>query len=226
MSIPWKTIDVLDHGYVKLLNCASPNGIADITDVAKAARVSFNKFEADRTREQDLKLVSYLKEHKHWSPFEMISVWFEMKMPIFVARQFIRHKSASVNEVSARYVTLPEEWYIPEVVGGKAVSAKQGQEDNLSEEVQEAFKTNLNSICHLSYLQYLDAIEKGVAPEHARLFLHVNHYTSWIWRQSLRDLIHLIELRTADNAQTEARAYANAIKQHLLLALPDIERIL
>src|SRR5690606_19334972 len=128
---------------------------------ANAARMSFDATDSEyiidrsgnrrlRTRADDLKLADYLMRNKHTSPFEMVQVWLEMKMPIFVARQFVRHRTARLNEVSGRYVTLPEEWYIPEVVGGKAPNAKQGQADNLHRSLQAAFQVDLNEQCRKS----------------------------------------------------------------------------
>jgi thymidylate synthase (FAD) len=203
-------IKCLDHGFVKLLNISGPvrrtitdttvvkgtihfggelDFDADITDIAKVARISFDNFDKDRTREMDLKLCEYLLKNNHTSPWEMIEVWFEMKMPIFVARQSERHRTSrifegitefdcpSINEVSGRYAVLPEEWYIPEIVGGKPTNGmKQGQEDNLCEDTQNWFKYILNTSCKSSYDRYEQALSYGVAAEHARLFLHVNHY--------------------------------------------------
>ncbi len=193
-------IKVLDHGSVKLLNLSGPvrriakdeaafracdrvdencarDFDADDIDPAKTARISFNNLDAERMREQDLRLADYLMKNKHTSPFEMIEVWLEMKLPIFIARQFIRHRTASVNEVSGRYTQLPAEWYIPEVVGSKPTTgAKQGQEDSLLIATQNWFKAQLGSACQCSYEDYETALKVGVAPEHARLFLHVNHY--------------------------------------------------
>ena len=167
----------------------------------------------------DLKLCDYLMKNKHTTPFEMIEVWLEMKMPIFVARQFVRHRTVSINEVSARYVTLPAEWYIPEVVGGKPLNAKQGQSDTLSEEVQEMFRTALDKQCRMGYESYIEAQTYGVAAEHARLMLHLNHYTHWIWKQDLHNLMHFLMLRDHSHAQIESQKYARAIdtliRQHL-----------
>lgn len=231
-------IDCLDFGYVKLLNLASPvsksdddwpcNAFgADITDIAKSARISFNNFEKDRTREQDLKLVKYLITNQHWTPVEMIETYWEMKLPIFLARQFVRHRTATINEVSARYSTLPEEFYIPANVGGKPTKgAKQGQEDNLTDWCKSAFQTNLETACKYSYNCYKSALDAGVAPEHARLFLHVNHYTTWIWKQDLRNLIHFLRLRLDAHAQVEARIYAKAMLDLLTEEMPEITEIL
>lgn len=241
-------VQVLDHGFVRLRNLAGPTRRAEIvnyeldgpvlepefdaddTDPANAARMSFDNTDSEflidrngnqrrRTRVDDLKLADYLMRNRHTSPFEMVQVWLEMKMPIFVARQFVRHRTARLNEVSGRYITLPEEWYIPKVVGGKAPNAKQGQADNLPEDTQDVFKRKLNAQCEASYDLYLEAMGNGVAPEHARMFLHLNHYTHWLWNQDLHNLMHLLMLRDHEHAQVEAQAYAKAIdkliRQHL-----------
>lgn len=195
---------------------------ADDIDPALTARISFDNFEEKRAREVDLKLVQYLLKHKHDTPVEMIEIWMEMKLPIFLARQFVRHRTACINEVSARYSVLPAEWYIPEVVGGKPTNGmKQGQEDNLSEDTQNWFKFQLEDNCAYSYRLYERALANGVAPEHARLFLHVNHYTHWVWKQDLHNLMHFLALRLDKHAQVEARVYAQAIYDLLSQYLPE-----
>ncbi len=226
---------VLDHGFVALRNLAGPTRRyyesdddgpilrpfdADDTDPANAARMSFDQTDSGRTREQDLKLANYLMRNKHTTPFEMVEVWLEMKLPIFVARQFVRHRTVSINEVSGRYVQLPAEWYIPSVVGGKAPNAKQGQADNLDEGTQQWFKDELGHSCASSYAAYEQALEKGVAAEHARLLLHVNHYTHWMWKQDLHNIMHFLSLRDHGHAQVEAQAYAKAVDKLLRTYLP------
>lgn len=224
---------VLDHGFVILRNIAGPtrrattdDGVtirdfdADDRDPAQAARMSFDQMDSARTDEEDFRLSRYLMKNWHTSPFEMIEIWLEMKMPIFVARQFVRHRTVSINEVSGRYVTLPEEWYIPEIVGGKASSAKQGQVDNLPDWAQQMFKTDLDAECRAGYGKYIWHMNHGVAPEHARLFLHVNHYTHWLWKQDLHNIMHFLSLRDHSHAQIEAQAYARAIDEHIRAVLP------
>lgn len=224
--LPPNSIEVLDHGFVTLRNISGPTRREYLefdavdTDPANAARMSFNQTDSDRTESMDLKLCAYLMRNRHTSPFEMISVWLEMKLPIFIARQFVRHRTVRLNEVSGRYVTLPAEWYIPEVVGGKATSAKQGQEDNLSEEEQFKFKDALNAHCSDGYAMYLGAMKAGVAPEHARMLLSLNHFTHWIWNQDLHNLMHFLSLRDHSHAQIEAQAYAKAIHKLLASVLP------
>lgn len=233
------TVEVLDHGFVTLRNISGPTRRAgelddmghcphfhvrefdaDDTDPANSARMSFDQTDSGRTREQDLKLADYLMKNKHTTPFEMVEVWLEMKMPIFVARQFVRHRTVSINEVSGRYITLPEEWYVPEVVGGKPVNAKQGQSDGLGEETQQWFKANLELDCSNSYQTYLEAISRGVANEHARLCLHLNHYTHWMWKQDLHNMMHFLALRDHSHAQVEAQKYAQAVDKLIRRVLP------
>lgn len=219
-------MDVLDHGFVALRNMSGPTRRADAPfdasdiDPANSARMSFDNMDSGRAEEQDLGLADYLMRNWHTTPFEMVEVWIEMKMPIFVARQFVRHRTATINEVSGRYITLPEEWYIPEVVGGKAVDKKQGQEDNLPEDVQEWFRRTLSTACSTDYELYLRAIEKGVAPEHARTLLHLNHYTHWLWKQDLNNVLHFLRLRDHSHAQIESQRYAKAIDAMLRKFLP------
>jgi thymidylate synthase (FAD) len=220
-------INVLDHGFVKLRNISGPTRRelgefdADDTDPANSARMSFDMTDSGRTKEQDLKLADYLYRNRHSTPFEMVEIWLEMKLPIFVARQFVRHRTACINEVSGRYVTLPAEWYIPSVVGGKASDKKQGQADNLDDVIQSVFKEKLWHHCAWGYADYLTAIDQDVAPEHARMFLSLNHYTHWLWKQDLRNMLSFISLRDHEHAQIEAQMYAKAVTQLLEAALPE-----
>ena len=229
-------IKVLDHGFVKLRNLAGPTRRvgtledpwverpfdADDIDPANAARLSFEQMDSSRTYEQDMKLNEYLLANQHTSPFEMIQVWIEIKVPIFIDRQFVRHRTFRRNESSGRYVTLPDEWYIPEVAGGKAKDKKQGQEDNLDASVQEGFKKSLQAQCRLGYAEYLYYIGRGVAPEHARMFLHLNHYVHWLGNVDLHNLFHFLRLRTHSHAQVEARAYGEAVVELLRPHLPGL----
>lgn len=235
-----RQVQVLDHGFVVLRNIAGPTRResspfhdqefdAEDRDPAQAARMSFANMEVKdgvvRTLEQDYKLAAYLMKNRHTSPFEQVQVWLEMKLPIFVARQFVRHRTVRLNEVSGRYVTLPAEWYLPKVVGGKPASAKQGQADNLDDDTQLAFKQLLNKHCGDGYQLYLDALACGVAPEHARLLLSLNHYTHWLWNQDLHNLMHFLSLRDHSHAQVEAQAYAQAIDGLIRAVLPETMKL-
>lgn len=240
-------INVLDKGFVKLLNLAGPtrrifsdefNKEQDIDfqdtvcgsdfvffdasdrDPAQVARISFDNFREERTEEQDYRLYEYLIKHKHSSPIEFIQTYWEMKLPIFVERQFVRHRTQSINEVSARYSILPDDWYIPDVVGGKSKNNKQGQENSLREELQALFKSELNEDCENSYNKYSWFLNQGVAPEHARMFLHLNHYTHLVRTMNLHNCMHFLSLRLDSHAQIEARAYAQAMFDLLNTFLP------
>lgn len=231
-------IPVLDHGYIHIRNVAGPTrreglpfDAADV-DPANTARMSFDQMDSGRTKEDDLRLLDYLMRNKHSTPFEMIDVWIEMKMPIFVARQFVRHRTVSINEVSARYVTLPGEWYVPalENVEVKAANKKQGghfiDTTNPSEvAIARQFITLLEEDCQRSYDNYLTAVGCGIANEQARCFLHVNHYTHWIWKQDLHNLMHFLSLRVHSHAQFESRRYALAIAEAIGYVLPESMRL-
>lgn len=238
-------LQVLDHGEVILRNLAGPTRRihnhrlntrpfdADDTDPANAARMSFEAAdsavvkladgsERPRTRADDLKLSEYLLKNEHSSPFEMVQVWIEVKVPIFIDRQLVRHRTWRRNESSGRYVVLPDKWYIPEVVGGKAPNKKQGQEDNLDPTVQKHFRYLLERHCSQGYRVYSEFIDHGVAPEHARMFLHLNHYVHWLGNVDLHNLFHFLRLRCHSHAQIEARRYAEAIVTLLTPHLPEL----
>lgn len=234
------TIKVLDKGFVTLRNLAGPTRRvwevrggelthpefdASDVDVANAARMSFDASDLERSYEVEMKLNRYLMKNQHMTPFESIQVWIELKLPIFVARQFHRHRTQSINEVSGRYVTLPADWYIPDVVGGKAVDKKQGQEDNLDLETQAWFKRKLHDSCSHDYQLYLEALSQGVAPEHARMFLHTCHYTHYMFSMNLRNLMHFLALRNHGHAQIEAQQYAQAIVTLLDPHIPGLMQL-
>lgn len=221
MAGPTRRVSKLEDGML-----VQPMFDADDTDPANAARMSFDMADRERTRESDLKLCDYLMKSRHTSPFEMIEVWLEMKMPIFVARQFIRHRTISLNEVSARYVKLPAEWYVPALgavvlqtkdkkQGGRLVDVHNPEEVERAQRYIERLKID----CSRSYGDYLASSDDGIAMEQARCHLHVNHYTHWIWKQDLHNLMHFMALRDHGHAQSEAQAYARAVdglvREHL-----------
>lgn len=243
-------IAVLDHGFVLLRNMAGPtrrqfdqcaesgDGTwprdfdADDTDPANSARMSFDQMDSGRTRVDDLKLADYLLRNRHMTPFESIEVWMEMKLPIFVARQFVRHRTATLNEVSARYVKLPEEWYIPKLEhvviqsqdkkqGGRLVNLDDPHEFGIA----QRYIRNLRNDCQNSYANYLASTVDGIAMEQARLHLHVNHYTHWLWKQDLRNLLGFLSLRDHSHAQGESQQYARAIDQLIRQYLPSTMEI-
>lgn len=229
-----KTIKVLDHGYVTLRNIAGPtrrifvyDGAGDPTnfdandvDPANAARFSLDGADdPNRTREDDLKLADYLMKNRHTTPFEMVTIWLEMQMPLFVARQFVRHRTVSINEVSARYTKLPKLFYVPDtsIIGVQSKSNKQGRDitRSLSKRANRGFCDALRDSNENAYAQYEIAIDEGIPNEIARCFLPVNIYTKWLWKQDLHNMMHFLNLRLHPHAQYESRMYAHAI--HALL---------
>lgn len=230
-------LKVLDKGFVRLLNMSGavprhkdygegydPEELefsARDTDPALVARTSFAKGFDQRTKEEDEKLVEYLIRNQHTTPLEMTTIWLEIKAPIMVVRQFDTVRTRTKNEISGRYIELPKDWYIPEVVRGKHSGGnKQGSEDNLPYWKQKNFKDFLESTCKASYEEYQTQLEHGVCPEQARMFLHLNHYTQFIWKQDLHNMMHFLSLRLDEHAQWETRQYAEAIYQLLKVHLP------
>lgn len=225
---------VLDHGFIKIHNISGPTRRldrefdADDIDPANVARMSFDAMNSGRTREDDLRLADYLMRNWHTGPFEQVIVWVEMKLPIFVARQWIRHRTASLNEISARYVELPREWYIPEVdaIGMKPSKAKQGRDVTKGNRfLKHFYRYTLNAQCWMSYCLYKLYIRLGIAPEIARNVLRLNFYTQWMWCQDLHNLMHLMSLRRKENAQFETREYAEAIYNELCIHLPETMKL-
>lgn len=219
---------VLDHGFVELRNVSGPTRRADEAydaddvDPAQSARMSFNRA-GGRSYEQDIKLAEYLMTHRHNTPFEMVEVWLEMKLPIFVARQFVRHRTVSINEVSARYVQLPPEWYIPreEHIGIRPKNVKQGRViDGTMTGFTQNFRRRLNDQCARSYALYELSLKEGIPPEVARMLLHLNHYTHWLWKQDLHNILGFLSLRIDSHAQYEAQEYGKAIVGLLQQVLP------
>lgn len=246
-------IDVLDKGYVALRNVSGPtrrvsrgavdelivdgalvlqyladdhlNYDASDIDPAQAARMSFQQMDSERSYEQDMKLNRYLLANEHGTPFEMIQVWLEWKVPIFIDRQFVRHGTIRRNEESARYSVLPADWYIPDVVGAKATDKKQGQADGLDFNVRFMFQAELQYQCEQAYKAYQKFLAAGVAPEHARMFLHVNHYVHYVTTVNLRNLFNFMRLRVHSHAQIEARRYGNAVVTLLREPLPGLMQL-
>ena len=221
--------DVLDHGYIALRNVAGPVRRidqlfdADDIDPANSARFSFDAADqAKRSREADLKLANYLLKHKHTTPFEMVTVWLEMKMPIFVARQFVRHRTATINEISARYIQLPKEFYIPnpQDVGVKAATNKQGRVPGVENDYAQHFCESLKDTCDKAYAEYEKDIQMGIPNEIARVRLPTSVYTKWLWRQDLHNMMNLMAVRIDGHAQWEIQQYAQAIYELLSEVLP------
>lgn len=209
---------VLDQGYVRLIRIDGSDA-----DIIAAARQSYDKDAHDETRteDQDRRLLNYLMRNDHTSPFEMAGIVVQVKCPIFVARQWIRHRTASVNEMSGRYTQLPDEYYLPtpDRIQGQSKDNKQGSDGT-------ALKDAGVILDGLSYAQveaqsvYEDTLQKGVSKELARICLPVSIYTTFTWRLDLHNLLHFLRLRLHPHAQWEIREYAKVLLEICQEAFP------
>lgn len=196
-------INVLDHGFVRIVDY-----MGDDSSIVQAARVSYGA--GTRLRREDEKLIRYLMRNRHMTPFEMCEIKLHVKLPIFVARQWIRHRTANVNEYSGRYSVMDEDFYVPEKKDFllQSRSNKQGREGKLPDDVIEASLQSIRELSELGYETYKAMIDAGVARELARMVLGTNFYTQWYWKIDLRNLFNFLALRTDSHAQFEIRAYA------------------
>ncbi len=206
---------VLDHGFVALVDCMprmAPEGKTADYSIVQAARVSYG--EGTKQVSEDRGLVRYLLRHRHTTPFEMVEFKFHVAMPIFVARQWIRHRTANVNEYSARYSIVPDRFYrpTPESIRAQSQSNRQGGDGCVDAGTAEEFLALLERAEGL-YKDYMQLTEKGVARELARTALPVSVYTEWYWKCDLHNLFHFLALRMDPHAQHEIRVYADAMYQ-------------
>lgn len=203
---PTHEIACLDHGYVALVAT-----MGDDRTSARTARTSYRN-KTERTPEDDAKLTGYLVRNKHTTPLEFCQVRYYVKLPIFVARQFIRHRTASVNEVSYRYVTAAREFYVPALdrMNGKSTTNKQGSSSELVDDPQHC-ATLIEYAGNQAFNAYDSLLKEGLAPELARTVLPCGTYTEWYWQQDLHNLLHLLKLRLDPHAQHEIRVYAQAM---------------
>lgn len=198
--------NVLDHGFIRVIDY-----MGDDSAVVQAARVSYG--EGTKTLREDRGLIRYLMRHRHSTPFEMCELKLHVKLPIFVARQWIRHRMANVNEASARYSVMAREFYLPapEAVALQAADNKQGRGEAVAPHTAAAFIEVLTNVCVQARTDYDGALEAGIARELARAGLTLNTYTEWYWKIDLHNLLHFLALRMDAHAQLEIRAYADVI---------------
>ncbi len=223
----FKAVPVLDHGFVRAIDYMGDDGA-----VVQAARVSYGR--GTKRVSEDAGLIRYLMRHRHSTPFEMAEIKFHVKLPIFVARQWIRHRTANVNEYSARYSVLDREFYIPapENLAAQAVVNRQGRGDVLQGEEAEEVLRLLRSDAMQTYDHYaqmlnetaegekVDPSRQGLARELARMNLTLNTYTQWYWKTDLHNLLHFLSLRADAHAQYEIRVYADAMLEMLRAWVP------
>jgi thymidylate synthase (FAD) len=219
-EVLYEPIALLDHGFVRAIDYMGDDGA-----IVQAARVSYGR--GTRKVSEDAGLINYLMRHRHTTPFEMCEIKYHVKLPIFVARQWIRHRTANVNEYSARYSILDKEFYIPEPAQLAAQSAanRQGRAEPLAGEEAARVFTLLREDSERAYEHYIEMLNEGadgepldpersgLARELARMNLTLNFYTQWYWKIDLHNLFHFLSLRADAHAQYEIRVYADAMAE-------------
>ncbi|MBV9199238.1 MAG: FAD-dependent thymidylate synthase [Alphaproteobacteria bacterium] len=226
-AILYEPLPVLDHGFVRVIDY-----MGDDAAIVQAARVSYGR--GTRKVSEDQGLINYLMRHQHTTPFEMCEIKYHVKLPIFVARQWIRHRTANVNEYSARYSILDKEFYIPapEHLATQATSNRQGRGAALDGEAAQRVLDLLRRDAEHAYAGYsellnedatgapLDPARPGLARELARINLTLGYYTQWYWKTDLHNLMHFLSLRADPHAQYEIRAYAEVMLATLARWVP------
>jgi len=221
-KILYEAIPVLDHGFVRVVDY-----MGDDSSVVQSARVSYGK--GTKKVSTDSGLIKYLMRHRHSTPFEMCEIKYHVKLPIFVARQWIRHRTANVNEYSARYSILDREFYLPakENLAAQSKSNRQGRGDLINGRQADDILKILKEDAEKSYGDYelllnerydgttIDQNKQGLARELARMNLTLNTYTQWYWKTDLLNLLNFLSLRGDQHAQYEIRAYADVMVDSL-----------
>ncbi len=199
-------IKVLNHGYVALTDT-----MGDDRTPAQTARTSFCN-RKERTAEEDAKLTDYLIRNKHTTPLEFVQLRFYMKLPLFVAAQLIRHRTASVNQLSYRYVQATREYYVPETdrMQRQSKTSKQGSSEAIIEDPAVG-QSIIRQTCEMAFDAYASLLSMGLAAELARSVLPVATYTEWHWQCDMHNFLHMLRLRLHPHAQYEIRAYAEAM---------------
>ncbi|MFO1080929.1 MAG: FAD-dependent thymidylate synthase [Reyranellaceae bacterium] len=217
-EILFQALPVLDHGFVRVIDY-----MGDDAAVVQAARVSYGR--GTKKVSEDRGLINYLMRHRHTTPFEMCEIKYHVKLPIFVARQWIRHRTANVNEYSARYSILDNEFYVPkpEHLAAQSRQNRQGRDAVLAGSEAERVFALLRQDAELVYEHYqemlnegadgqpLDPGRSGLARELARMNLSLGFYTQWYWKTNLHNLMHFLSLRADAHAQYEIRVYAEVM---------------
>ena len=215
-------VKIHDHGVVALLDVMprfAPEGKTADFAIVQAARVSYG--EGTKQVNEDRGLIRYLARHRHTTPFEMVEFKFHHVMPIFVARQWIRHRTANVNEYSARYSVVKDRFYRPsmENIRQQSTTNRQGGDEATDVSTAEDFLKYLDAT-ESRYANYEQMLDKGVAREIARIGLPLSLYTEWYWKIDLHNLFHFLSLRMDSHAQQEIRDYANAMFSLILPIVP------
>ncbi len=203
LGVPFK---VLDKGFIRVIDFMGNDAA-----ITQAARVSYG--DGTKSINDDAGLINRLMRDRHTSPFEMNEIKLHIKMPIFIARQWIRHRTASLNEYSARYSVVKDEFYVPDMenIKGQSSTNKQGSDGQIESNDATLWRKNLDVSNSIDYSLYESAIGRGISRETARIGLPINTYTEMYWKIDLHNLLHFLGLRIDSHAQYEIRAYAQVI---------------
>jgi len=226
-KILYEALPILDHGFIRVVDY-----MGNDTSIVQAARVSYGK--GTKKINTDSGLIKYLMRHWHSTPFEMCEIKYHVKLPIFIARQWIRHRTANVNEYSARYSILDKEFYLPskENLAAQSKSNRQGRGDVLEGEQAKKVLDLLKTDAERTYNNYQEMLNErydgstidenkiGLARELARMNLTLNTYTQWYWKSDLLNLMNFLRLRADSHAQYEIRAYADVMLDTLKKWVP------
>jgi thymidylate synthase (FAD) len=216
-ALLFTAIPVLDHGFIRVVDY-----MGDDAAVVQAARVSYGR--GTRKTTEDEGLIRYLMRHWHSTPFEMCEIKYHVKLPIFVARQWIRHRTANVNEYSARYSIMDKDVYLPDPahLALQSTDNRQGRGDILDPDTAARVLTLLRDDAEQTYGHYEDMLGEsiGLARELARMNLTLNTYTQWYWKTDLHNLFHFLRLRADAHAQYEIRVYAEAMLETVKAWVP------
>ena len=214
-EIPKNAVKCLDKGFVRLVDSMGGDDA-----IVQAARVSYGKGTSKVS--QDRGLIRYLMRHRHTTPFEMVEFKFHCKMPIFVARQWVRHRTANINEYSLRYSEARDEFYYPDPKHIQLQSAlnKQGRAGKIPKKLTDKVIQYFKEISETSFEMYQELNEAGLARELIRAILPVNLYTEWYWKNDLHNLLHFISLRSDSHAQYEIRVFSDAMAESVQKVAP------
>jgi thymidylate synthase (FAD) len=215
-TVPEQSIQILDHGFVRL-----DGAMADDLSVVNGARVSFARRKTEMD-DSDEALIRFLMRDRHGSPFEHNAFRFHIRCPIFVAREWMRHRVGSFNEFSLRYAQATDDFYVPAADDVRTQVGKPGayRFEPVEEELAEETREQLRAVYEQAYATYQELVEKGVARELARLALPVGAYTQFYWTVNARSLMNFISLRNSEFAQLEIRRYAEAVESFFAQLMP------
>lgn len=200
---------VLDCGFVRLVD-----KMGDDSSVVQGARVSYGT--GTKTLNKDKGLIEYLWKNRHTSPFEMCEIKLHIKCPIFIARQWLRHRTANVNEYSGRYSVMKSDYYVPDKICTQSTLNKQASAEQIDSEIEERMRSDILKVSEYALGLYHEYLAQGVSRETCRILLPINFYTEFYWKIDLHNLLHFLKLRNHDHAQSEIRSYAEIILEKIV----------